>query len=256
MPNKMHRVNISNSNHAVVGFVKATFWKLFAKITEHHYKDKNAYLNWLKSLEQPFEVYASERSPNLLQEAIDYEQWLYAYAREERAKIPVQLGGNAYVRLVYFLARWKRPEVFVETGVASGYSSRAVLDALTKNGGGRLYSSDLPYLTRRGAHRYIGHLVDTNSRKNWILLLQGDRVNLPKISDAVDRIDILHYDSDKSKIGRRFAADCILSKMSPGGILVFDDINDNDFFLEFSSELRKPFFILNTPHKHVGLIEL
>jgi hypothetical protein len=78
MPNKMYRVQLPNRTHPAVRFAKASFWKLFAKLINRDYNDKEDYFEWLTSTE----VYTSERSPDLLQEATDFKQWLYAYARE------------------------------------------------------------------------------------------------------------------------------------------------------------------------------
>lgn len=46
--------------------------------------------------------------------------------------------------LLYVLARELKPEVIVETGVASGVSTLFFLQALEDNGSGKLYSVDLP----------------------------------------------------------------------------------------------------------------
>ena len=56
----------------------------------------------------------------------------------------MSLGGGGNFILLYFLTR-KFNKVVVETGVAAGWSSLAILGAFEKNGEGKLYSSDFPY---------------------------------------------------------------------------------------------------------------
>ncbi len=52
--------------------------------------------------------------------------------------------GDFDVMMLYTLVRMQKPENIIETGVASGRSSMAILSALKDNKKGRLYSIDLP----------------------------------------------------------------------------------------------------------------
>ena len=47
-------------------------------------------------------------------------------------------------RLLYSIIRYQKPISVVETGVASGASSYSILQAMKRNGFGKLYSIDLP----------------------------------------------------------------------------------------------------------------
>lgn len=133
---------------------------------------------------------------------------------------------SAEFGFLYFLTRYSRPAVAVETGVSLGWSSRAILDAMNVNECGVLYSSEII----DGGHgpdfhpNLIGLLVDDISR--WRVLTEGDRVNIPRILDAVGEIDLLHYDSDKSYEGRCFALDSLRPRLGPAWV-VMDDIKDN-----------------------------
>lgn len=49
-------------------------------------------------------------------------------------------------RLAWCLTRHLRPEFVVETGVARGLTTRVILEAMDRNGRGRLWSIDLPPL--------------------------------------------------------------------------------------------------------------
>ena len=44
--------------------------------------------------------------------------------------------------LLFFLTRFLKPNIVLETGVANGYSSKAILYAIKKNKKGSLFSSD------------------------------------------------------------------------------------------------------------------
>jgi predicted O-methyltransferase YrrM len=163
------------------------------------------------------------------------------------------MGGNAYVRLLYFIVRYVRPDTVVETGVSVGYSSQAILSALAINGNGHLYSSELQYLHDQESHRYIGFLVDTELKERWTLLTEGDRINLVEIGKQVDRINIFHYDSDKSISGRIFACKMALDRMRTGDIIVLDDVNDNDHLMSLSNLLNRAPTVFKTRHKSIGL---
>lgn len=163
------------------------------------------------------------------------------------------MGGNAYVRLLYFLARHTQPETAVETGVSIGYSSQAILSAFAQNGKGHLYSSELQYLHGHESHKYIGLLVSPEFKDRWTLLTQGDRINLARIAKQVRRINLFHYDSDKSISGRIFACNMALDRMSEGDVIVLDDVNDNDHLLALSNSIGRPPTVFSTKHKSIGL---
>ena len=59
--------------------------------------------------------------------------------------IPFNLGGGGALDLLYFLTRYSKPKIVLETGVVAGHSSKTILTAIGKNGEGHLYSSDFPY---------------------------------------------------------------------------------------------------------------
>src|SRR5271156_5195455 len=53
-------------------------------------------------------------------------------------------GDPGLVRAIWCLIRHLRPNHVVETGVARGFTSRFILEALERNGSGHLWSIDLP----------------------------------------------------------------------------------------------------------------
>lgn len=221
---------------------------------ERSFHDEGQYRDWLAKHETTFELWAQELSPDLCREALEFEGSLYAEAQTKH--FPSHMGGNAYVRLLYFLVRYIRPDTVVETGVSIGYSSRAILSALAQNDRGHLYSSELQYLHDGDSYQYIGLLVNPELKDRWTLLTQGDRVNLTAIGKQIGRINLFHYDSDKSISGRIFACKMALDRMHPGDVIVLDDVNDNDHLMSLSRLLDREPTVFKTRHKSIGLFIL
>ncbi len=162
-------------------------------------------------------------------------------------------GGGAYP-LLHFLVRRLRPRVVVETGVGTGWSSAAILRALADNGDGRLLSSDFPYFRLREPERHVGVLVPEHLRDRWTLDIRGDEVALPALVAQVDRIDLFHYDSDKSRSGRAFALDQIAPRLADGATVVMDDIQDNLHFRDLVTAGGLDYVIVEFLGKYVGVI--
>jgi len=176
--------------------------------------------------------------------ALDCDLWNEATAYEAEATATAEgklrtladqgitLGGGHHA-LLYFLVRHYRPRVAFETGVASGFSSRAILAAMHRNDSGHLWSSELPYFRLPKPERFSGHLVEPELRTRWTMLLDGDRKNVPMILGQVDRIDLFHYDSDKTYGARERVLQQAHGKFAPEAVVVFDDIQDNFHFRDY-----------------------
>jgi predicted O-methyltransferase YrrM len=166
----------------------------------------------------------------------------------------VPLGGGGQFQLVRFLVRYLRPRVVVETGVAAGWTSQAILDALERNGGdGSLWSSDFPYFRLEDPEKYVGCLVDGALKGRWHLGLNGDRTNLAEFLPQLETIDLVHYDSDKSIEGRQFAIDAVASRLTPDSVVVMDDIDDNTFFRDWVARTGRSCRVFARGRKFVGL---
>jgi predicted O-methyltransferase YrrM len=171
--------------------------------------------------------------PELWAEACAYELALRREAEHSWGAQISSLGGGGDVKTLYFLARFRQPKIVVESGVAAGWSSRALLDAIVANGKGVLYSSDLPYVWRIEGHFPFAPMVPNGLRDKWVVNTSGDRKSLPKLHSRIERIDLFHYDSDKTYAGRQFAISCLSSMFHDGTVLVMDDIQDNIFFRDY-----------------------
>lgn len=176
-------------------------------------------------------------------------------AKKTVENIPYDLGGGGAYPLLYFIIRLFKPSVVVETGVASGFSTYAILDALDKNQKGHLYSSDFPYFRLPNPTQYIGIVVPEYLKSRWSLYIKGDHYNLKVISKCVVDIDVFHYDSDKSYKGRSSAFSALRDHLSSKSWIIIDDIQDNSFFYDLVS--KKPhenWRVFHFEGKWVGLI--
>jgi predicted O-methyltransferase YrrM len=143
------------------------------------------------------------------------------------------LGGEANLELLYHLVRGLGARCVIETGVAYGWSSLAILLAQEATGGGILISTDMPYPRLRN-EGYVGWVVPERLRGSWTLIRRPDRPGLSRALARLRQIDLAHYDSDKTYAGQAWALRTIWRKLRPGGILIVDDIDCQAAFRDFS----------------------
>jgi predicted O-methyltransferase YrrM len=208
--------------------------------------------SWLAAHSISAEEVARPLDPTLWEEAEAFGSEFNRHAKALLEQIPHKLGGGGDYRFLYWLSRYLQPEVVLETGVAAGWSSRAFLVALDRNGRGKLYSSDLPYFRIPQPERFVGVLVEPELRGRWELQIEGDQVNLPRMLEDIDQIDIFHYDSDKLWSGRDFAMNLIAPKLAPGGIMLMDDIANDSWFRRYVTARRVPFHVVDERYGIIG----
>ncbi len=213
------------------GYARVIGRKAVARLSPHERSSAEAG-EWARSVR----VLAQDACPAidaaLWKEAVDFREQAKQRADAVSAELGRDVGFGARVDLLYFVTRLVQPEIAVETGVAFGYSSYAVLSAMARNGRGRLYSSDFPFFRERDPERLIGAMVPAELKDRWTLLTRGDDENLPIILDSIGdgRIDFLHYDSDKSYAGRVRAMALLEPRLAADAVVVMDDIEDNTYF--------------------------
>lgn len=213
--------------------------------------------NWLIENEISLDNFLKELDNNLWNESNSFEIQILKYSKEKLKNINVKLGGGACTKLIYFLVRFLKPKVTIETGVASGMSSLAILKAIEKNKIGKLYSSDFPYFRLKNPEKYIGVLVDKLKYPKWRLEIEGDMLNLKKFVKEIrdeDGIDFFHYDSDKTYDGKKKSFRILKKLFKPESILIFDDIQDDNFFYDLTSKVDANYRVFKVGNKHVGLI--
>jgi predicted O-methyltransferase YrrM len=158
------------------------------------------------------------------------------------------MGGPAFLEACYSLVRLTRPRLVVETGVAHGYSSAAILQAMEENDRGMLYSTDLPAF-RPGVAPYTGASVPDRLRSSgrWQLLIGPDRRVLPSMLAEAGPVDVCFYDSDKSYRGMGKTLELVWRHLRRGGLLMVDDVEAHDGFLDFADRIGLATTIIAKP---------
>ncbi len=236
------------------------FWVMINKIRSRFFFNEGSLtreenLKWIKENVTEVSIFANTISSPLWEEAITQSKILEQNANRTLKNIKYDLRGGADYPLLYFLTRYLSPKNVLETGVAAGFSSYAILLALQKNGEGTLYSSDFPYFRIKDPEKYIGIVVEKNLRKNWNLFIEGDANNLPKIFKTVKKIDIFSYDSDKSYSGRSKTLKKVSKFLTENSVIIMDDIQDNSFFYDYIKENNiSNWKVFEFNNKYLGII--
>ena len=151
-------------------------------------------------------------------------------ANKLKSQSSVKMGGASHIHLLYDCVILSKAQNVIETGVAYGWSSLAILKALTINKNGKLFSVDMPY-PRKKNEKDVGIIIPKYLRKNWILFRKPDRPGIIKaLQKAGGQIDLCHYDSDKSWWGRHYAYPILWESLKSKGLFISDDIQDNLYF--------------------------
>lgn len=152
-----------------------------------------------------------------------------------QGNLPVQLFG----KWLYVMVRTFKPDIMVETGVAHGVSSWNILNAMHKNGNGKLYSIDLPNIVKRKVYEIkqynneSGWVIPDILRYRWELHLGSSEQLLPQLLQKLSAIDIFFHDSDHSYDNMKFEFGTAFQYLKPNGLIVSDDIHKNNSFEEF-----------------------
>lgn len=173
---------------------------------------------------------------------------------------PQQMGGPGNKALLFSLVKGTQAKTVIETGVAYGWSSLAILMAIREIGGGRLFSSNLHYREYDGDEQYVGCAVPEELRAMWTLVPKCDAEAIPEILPQSGTVDLIHYDSAKSYAGRLATYPLLWKALRVGGLFVSDDIDDNVGFDHFCRMLKANPIIVETPRpgkpsKYVGIIK-
>ncbi len=178
---------------------------------------------------------------------------LLADAQKRAEKSGVEMGGPGDLELIHKAIGVSGAKRVIETGVAYGWSSLAALAALRETGG-RLVSVDMPY-PKAGNEEFVGIVVPDDWRDRWTLIRRPDRHGIKHAIAAFDgEIDLAHYDSDKSYVGRMYALPLLWNALRSGGLLICDDIQDNFGFRDFVGQLGVDAAITSSDGKYVGLL--
>ena len=166
----------------------------------------------------------------------------------------ITLGGAGELDLLYWIVKIKKIRYVLETGVASGWSSLAVLLAQKDIKNSLLISIDMPYAWIKDSYKYVGLAVPLWLRERWILIREMDRKGLPIAFNKKVSFGLVHYDSDKSYYGKKWGLNFIYSKLKKNSIMIIDDIGDNLSFHEFVKDKKLNHLIVSYENKFIGII--
>lgn len=142
-------------------------------------------------------------------------------------------GEPGLTRAVWCLVRHLKPRHVVETGVARGFTSRIILEALERNGAGSLYSIDLPPPLNPELHDQIGMAVPAKLQNRWSYLKGSSRRHLPRLLADLGSVDLFIHDSAHTEYNTNFELKRAWSSLRPSGVMVADDIDSNWGFRTF-----------------------
>jgi hypothetical protein len=146
-------------------------------------------------------------------------------------------GDAGLTRAIWCLVRQLKPRHVVETGVAHGVTSRFSLEALDRNGEGRLWSIDLQSLDP-ALRSQVGIAVDSRLADRWTYIGGSSRRKLPRLLAQLGEIDLFVHDSLHSERNVRFELARAWPVLRPGGAIVVDDIDINEAFWSFTRSIR------------------
>ena len=156
----------------------------------------------------------------------------------------VQIGRGAFggwgdgepglVRAIWHLVRHLRPTHIVETGVARGFTTRVILEALERNGFGHLWSIDLPPMLKPELRGQVGAAVLDRLHHRWSYIQGSSAQRLPGLLSQLGQIDLFIHDSRHTESNVRFELGRAWAALAPGGALVVDDIDLNRGFSSFT----------------------
>lgn len=146
---------------------------------------------------------------------------------------------TTFGKWIYCVVRHIKPDVMVETGVAHGNSSWIILNAIKKNGKGRLVSFDLPNHDTNADYNLganegdTGWVVPQELRGPWELNFGDTKETLPAFFKEQSQVDIFFHDSGHSYEHMKFEFEISWPHIRNKGILLSDDVDENEAFPEF-----------------------
>lgn len=180
------------------------------------------------------------------------------FFRTKKWSSPLEFG--VFRTCLYVLVRALKPDLVIETGVLHGLTSLFLLRALARNGGGRLVSIDLPsYFGTPPANqdgcddtlppgRGPGWIVDPHHARRWQLKLGNSLELLPGILADESSLGLFLHDSDHSDAVMGGELRLAWDRLSPGGVIVCDNIDMCPAFYEFCRAAGlQPFLVPERP---------
>jgi len=235
-----------------------------AEIKEDEQYKKFQYSYDFISLKEFFsEKFPSEDISRFETELIELEEYSSAFlklldsknypSKEKPYPIDYSISSDSR-KFLYILCRIMKPKNVIETGVAYGLSSFYILSALKKNDIGKLYSIDSVFRPWQSMEM-IGTAVPDNLRDRWELVLGKSNERLEEVFNDTDNVGIFIHDSLHSYKNMIFEFNCAIDRIHNNGIIISDDILDNDAFHDFTNKNNLKNSIIKIEDSAIGYIE-
>ena len=157
--------------------------------------------------------------------------------------------------MLYIITSITETKFVIETGVGYGWSSLAILYALSKKNEVKgLLSIDMPYPSSK-SNEYVGIVIPNYLKEKWKLIRLPDKPGIKvAIKNNLNKFDLAHYDSDKSIRGREYGYELLWNGLRKGGILISDDIENNLSFSRFVENKKSRFAVIKKNNKYIGIV--
>lgn len=203
-------------------------------------------------------------SLNLLSDILSLPgQALEKYAREfqdllselnKRKTMNVQTHSESYgvelqtAKLLYLMVRITRKKKIFETGVANGISTYFLINALMKNGNGKLFSTDV-------SPDVAPNLIDKEKEYWELFVLKGRaKSQLENFIRKNGPFDIFIHDSDHSYPWQSLEYRLGMDSLEEGGYLLSDDIDSSFAFIDKFRNLTNRVSVLIQTSKILGIV--
>lgn len=156
---------------------------------------------------------------------------------------------------LYILCKIIKPEKVVETGVAYGLSSMYILQALSENKRGKLYSIDSVFSPWQ-SKEMIGSAIPSRLHENWNLVFGSSSDNLKKTLSSLGSLDLFFHDSLHTYKNMQFEFETAWPFVNIGGFLVSDDVSGNNAFHDFYSKMKlNPIILQQNEKSFLGILK-
>jgi hypothetical protein len=193
---------------------------------------------------EPFDELMTDIGELLASEGISFGRASYGWYSD---------ADSSMARAVWCAIRHQSPKIVIETGVAHGVTSRLVLEAMTRNGLGHLWSIDLPFPFDHRLHGETGAAVPPECRDRWSYLEGTSRKRLPPLVRQVGHFGLFIHDSLHTARNTLFEMEQAARALGPGGVMVIDDINAHNGFATFIRRHPEYQSMICPPADQIGL---
>jgi predicted O-methyltransferase YrrM len=165
-------------------------------------------------------------------------------------------GDAALARIAWCATLHTKPGDVVETGVARGITSRCVLEAMERNGSGRLWSIDIPPLIESQLRSETGAAIPDRLRDRWRYIEGSSRKRLPEVVDVLGRVDMFVHDSMHTTRNVGFELARVWPVLRESGVAIIDDVEQNSALATFAQAHPDSFFVTGNAddaHATVGV---